>query len=111
MSDPAAPQSAGPAPARASVTHDTNALHCAAIEALQAGRIEEALEGLAKVVALNPRFLSVYNNMGVALYRLGRFEAAAAWYRRAMQLGDIEARGNLGDAYRKLGRLAEAEAC
>jgi hypothetical protein len=49
--------------------------------------------------------------MGAALFMLGRFDMAAAWYRRAVELGDDEARGNLGEAYRKLGRMAEAEAC
>ena len=90
---------------------DPAALHRAAIEAFQVAHFKGSIEGLTKVVALSPLLASAHNNMGVALFSLGRYDAAAAWYRRAIQLGYEDARCNLGDAYRKLGRLTEAEAC
>lgn len=113
MSDPAEPAAAGAAPGggAAAPAADAGALHRAAIQALRAGQLKEAIDSLAKLVALSPRLASAHNNMGAALFMAGRFDLAAAWYRRALDLGDEDARGNLGEAYRKLGRLAEAEAC
>ncbi|MGD9537361.1 MAG: tetratricopeptide repeat protein [Alphaproteobacteria bacterium] len=110
MDDPAEPQAAGAAQAGAAARKaDAGALHRAAVEAHRAGRLQEAIAGYRRVIALSPELASAYNNMGAALYMSGQFAAAAAWYRQAIQLGDEDARGNLGEAYRKLGRLAEAE--
>lgn len=112
MSDPAETGAAGVAPAKAATPpSDVGTLHRAAVEALRAGRFKDAAAGLTKVIALSPGLASAHNNMGVVLFMSGHFETAAAWYRRAVELGDEDARGNLGEAYRKLGRLAEAEAC
>ena len=112
MDDPAESEAAGAAQGGAAKRGrevDLGALHLAAVEAHRAGRLQEAIAAYQRVIALNPKLASAYNNMGAALYMSGQFPAAAAWYRQAIQLGDEDARGNLGEAYRKLGRLAEAE--
>lgn len=60
----------------------------------------------------------IYNNLGLSLEKLRRFEAAETVYRRALALYrlagnyDFVAKnyGNLGDVYRKQRRFSEAEA-
>ncbi len=77
----------------------------------RAGRLDEALAGYAKTVALDPKSSQAYNNMGVALRAQGAFHAAVASYKRAIAIkpDDAGSHSNLGNALRALGRHAEAE--
>ena len=76
------------------------------------GKLEEALNGYAEAIRINPRFAEPYNNMGVLLRRMGRGEAAAACYRRALALkpGSASFLSNLGNVLRELGQHESAAA-
>ena len=76
------------------------------------GRLEEAIQGYTRVLALNPRLSDTYNDLGVALRSLGRLEAAVACYRRCLALRprDPGIHSNLGNALRELGRYNRAAA-
>jgi predicted O-linked N-acetylglucosamine transferase (SPINDLY family) len=62
------------------------------------------------VIALAPGFAEAHANLGVALRRLGRTEAAVAAYRRAASLRPdyAEAHGNLGSALLSQGQTGDA---
>ena len=85
----------------------------AATEAHRAGRLDEAVEGYARVLRLQPRHGQCCNNLGVALRAQGKFQAAVAAYCRALAETPDNAvtHSNLGNALRALGRFTEAEAC
>jgi tetratricopeptide (TPR) repeat protein len=85
----------------------------AATEAHRAGRLDEAIEGYARVLRLQPRHGQCCNNLGVALRAQGKFQAAVAAYCRALAETPDNAgtHSNLGNALRSLGRFAEAETC
>lgn len=79
---------------------------------LEAGRIAEALAGLARLAQAAPGYPPVWNNLGIALRRSGDPAAAETAIRRGLGLagGDTEAAlSNLGNVLRDQGRLAEAE--
>jgi tetratricopeptide (TPR) repeat protein len=112
LSTPAEPGAAGQAPAvsAAATRVDAALLLRTANAAHKAGRLEDAIAAYVEALALSPGLKGPYNNIGAAFYVLGRYEAAAAWYREALARGDDNAQGNLGEAYRRLGRFTEAEA-
>jgi tetratricopeptide (TPR) repeat protein len=66
--------------------------------------------GQAGSAAANPA--SAHNDMGAEFERMGRFEAAADCYKRAVQLApdDAESHNNLGTVLAKMGRSEEARA-
>lgn len=51
-----------------------------------AGRNDEAVEALQRVVAINPASAEAYSNLGMANRALGRFHEAADAYRRATDI-------------------------
>jgi len=112
MSDPADPGATGSAGGVTVTPRRVNLreLVRSATEAQQAGRVDEAIGLYLQALSAKPSLEGPYNNVGACYYVRGRYEAAAAWYRMALARGDETARSNLGEAYRKLGRLAEAEA-
>ena len=73
---------------------------------------EEALDHLDLALRANPAYPEAYNNRGLALQLLDRFEEAAAAHEEALRLEPTfaEARNNLGTALQKLNRFPEAEA-
>lgn len=78
----------------------------------QAGRLDAAIAGYGRVLAVEPRNRSAANNMGVALRTLGLRDAAEACYRRVLTVtpDDPATHVNLGNVLRDVGRLDEAEA-
>jgi hypothetical protein len=83
------------------------------VKALAEERAAEAANLLQRFVRAAPGYAPGWNNLGVALRRLKRWEAAAACFARGIALPDgatESAFSNLGNALRDLGRFAEAEA-
>jgi tetratricopeptide (TPR) repeat protein len=68
------------------------------------------VEHLQRSLALQPGRFDVHCNLGVAFFRLGRFEEAIACYREALRLqpASASAHNNLGNALRAANRSAEA---
>jgi Flp pilus assembly protein TadD/TolB-like protein len=72
------------------------------------GELKEAEPLLLAALRIKPG-AAVHNNLGFVYYSTGRFEEAAREFRAAVE--DVESSvrwGGLGDAYRQLGRRAEA---
>ena len=76
------------------------------------GRLDDAIRGYTRALALNPNIPDIYNNIGVALRAQGKLEAAIACYQRALAIKPDNAGvfSNLGNALRELGRLEAAAA-
>jgi adenylate cyclase len=78
-----------------------------------AGRPEEAIPLLQKVIRLNPYGPAyMYNNLGRPLLLTGRYEEAVSAYRKAIQLGpdNFYAHAELAATYIMMGREKEARA-
>ncbi len=54
--------------------------------ALEAGRVEEAVQWLEQAIALNPVLVDAFHNLGAALIRLERWRDAALAFQRVLQL-------------------------
>jgi protein O-GlcNAc transferase len=82
-----------------------------AIQQHQAGQIREAEVLYAQVLAAEPNHSDALHLMGLIAYQTGRYEAAVDLIRRAVAIaGDQPVfLGNLGEAYRAMGKLDEAE--
>jgi Flp pilus assembly protein TadD len=78
----------------------------------QAGRLDEAVAGYRRTLALRPDDPETHNNLGVALRGQGRLGEAVASYSRALALRPDyrDAHSNLGIALAQQGRLDEAVA-
>lgn len=73
------------------------------------GAIDKALSAYAVAATLDRRNPDLYNNLGVALQRLGRLPAAEAAYRLGLHHGaGLGCLSNLGSVLREQGRLEEA---
>lgn len=77
------------------------------------GRQEEALESFRKIVTEHPEFYemgSVYNHMGVAAYRLDRYDRALSYFKSALKLDPrlMEATFNMKNVQSKLAILNTA---
>jgi len=59
----------------------------------------EALAAIQRSVELMPYSAEAHYNLGIALYALGRLDAAASSYRRALEIRPdyVEAHNNLGN--------------
>ena len=70
----------------------------------------KALDLLSKAIELNPTDAINYNNRGVALYKLGRYQQAIKDFNRAIHLdpNDLYAYNNRGNAYYELGKKNRA---
>jgi predicted O-linked N-acetylglucosamine transferase (SPINDLY family) len=91
---------------------DAGALHRDAIDALRAGRLDDAARLLAAAIDAAPHVPEPHANLGLVLLALGRAGEAETSCRRAVALrGDlVAAHVNLGNALRVLGRPDEAAA-
>jgi tetratricopeptide (TPR) repeat protein len=59
---------------------------------------------------MRPGHVMATNNLGFIYFKLGRYEEAVTWYRKAIELDPKRAiaYANLGDALAQLGRADEA---
>jgi tetratricopeptide (TPR) repeat protein len=89
---------------------DLDALFARALEAHQAGRLEEAAQGYHWILAEESCHINALANLGVLLRCQGKLEAAVTVYRRVLALDPehSETWSNLGGALRYVGRLDEA---
>jgi protein O-mannosyl-transferase len=74
------------------------------------GRIDEAIESLARAVAINPSYAVAYNSLGSAYFRKNLFVRAVEEFSRAIALepGNAIFRNNRGLAYAALGETDRA---
>ncbi|MBI4866153.1 MAG: tetratricopeptide repeat protein [Candidatus Wallbacteria bacterium] len=82
------------------------------IQALQDGRIDEAIDAYTKAIGIEDKVASTHNNLGHAYERKGNDDAAIKEYQRAIQLDPKYplAYNNLGTVYERKGRSVEAMA-
>ena len=75
------------------------------------GEYDEARKNFEKTIELDPR-VSALTNMASVEFNAGNFQKAIEWNRRALTMHEKSYRvwGNIGSAYLKLGKQAEAEA-
>lgn len=66
--------------------NDTEALNLRALARMQFGRYQEAYEDLRHAVSLRPDSAVYQSNLGIVLWKLGRFEDAVAAQRAALKL-------------------------
>ncbi len=81
------------------------------VEALQKGRLAEALDWLRMAVALDEDLSSAWVNLGVARRRTGDFDGAALAYKRSLEIdpATYSAYQNLAGLLRLQNRQEEAE--
>jgi Flp pilus assembly protein TadD len=82
-----------------------------ALQAVQRGEYEIALELARRAIELSPENANAWNNAGLALFHLGRYVEAESAFAQAVELEPESALywNNLAGALREQGRLAEAE--
>ncbi|MCC9621542.1 tetratricopeptide repeat protein [Thalassospira sp. MA62] len=90
--------------------HVSNDLFQRAVAAHQAGQIEEAIGLYGAALRQNPNQADVWNNLGVALRRTKRFDAALQAYRRSADLRADNAGlwSNMGNCLREMMLFDEA---
>lgn len=75
-------------------------------------RHDEAIECCHKAIAIDPDFGRAYNDIGVYLMELKRWEEAVPWLKKATKITSDavqqKAYFNLGRVYRRLGQYATA---
>lgn len=102
-SDPTSPAAMAHAAAKAAAPSADGA------RALMAGQLNQAGALLARALALDPGNAAANANLGGLLRRIGRADAAAACWRRALESGAGPAVGaNLANVLRELGKLDAA---
>ena len=76
----------------------------AAVEALAAGKYEEAVEGIRACIKVNPREPDFYETLGLAFQLMGKPDEAAKIFQQGLRLGTRNAHFNwyLADVYRNL---------
>lgn len=90
---------------------DPHALSALGTLYAERGELERSIDTFKRVVSLAPTLSYLHNNLGYALLLLGRDEAAVASLHRAVEIDDNNRRAwrNLADAYRRVGKLEQAE--
>jgi len=81
-----------------SAQRDASQFHRQGVAALEEQRMEDAVYALRQAVALEPRLVSAWNDLGVVMEALGNPIEAVRCYRRALsvQPEQSEAKSNLG---------------
>ena len=79
---------------------------------LSTGDLRSAVSDYEQALRLQPIFVDVFNNIGVALQQMNQPASAAHYYREAIRLRPAlpSAHNNLGNALREQGKLDEAAA-
>ena len=79
----------------------------------QAGQFEQAERVYRQILQANPRHAGAMNLLGLLALQSGRHQLAAEWISRAVLLDGSQPafHANLAEAYRGLGKLADAQAC
>ena len=74
---------------------------------------EDAIDAYRRVVAIDPSYAAAWNNLGLLLHRLGRYDEARAAYTRALgeSAACAEAAYNLGSLSEDTGDVEEAIRC
>jgi Flp pilus assembly protein TadD len=82
-----------------------------AVQSLELGQQDKAMEELRQVVSLAPNLSAPHNNLGILYKRKGLLDQAIEEYKQAVRLKPdyAEAHNNLGIAYREKGMFKEAE--
>ena len=90
-----------------------DSLHLLGVVAHAEGGHAQAVDLIGKAIAINAGEAPYHSNLGTALWKLGRLDAAVASYRRALELRPDYAKAhfNLATVLLKQQRLTEAEAC
>jgi tetratricopeptide (TPR) repeat protein len=100
--------------AAASLEWELKLLKLSAQARIDAGNFGEAAALLQQVASRQPDVAVNHVNLGLALERAGRYEAAIDAYRKAVALNDADAsvnvHGRLASAYAALGRAQESQA-
>ena len=88
------------------------AWHRLGVIAHQLGKVESAVDHIAKALAIDPDYVEAHNSLGNALKDLGEIDAALASYRTALVLAPdtAELHCNLGTALAEIGDLDAAVA-
>ena len=79
----------------------------------QAGQFEQAERIYRQILQANPRHAGAMNLLGLIALQMGRHQLAVEWISRAILLDGSQPtfHANLAEAYRGLGKLADAQAC
>ena len=87
-----------------------NSRYAAALNAHEAGRLDEAIAAYRELLSVEPRLPEVYNSLGDALSRREDHEDAVSAFRRAVAFRRdyLDAHFNLGNVLKRLGRLDES---
>ncbi|MEX2408709.1 MAG: tetratricopeptide repeat-containing glycosyltransferase family protein [Rhodovibrionaceae bacterium] len=93
-------------------TLDLTRLRDAAVKAHQDGRLDSAIAGYKRLLAMKPDSAGIWSNLGAALRAQKKTSAALACHRRALELNpeDGAFHGNCGNVLKDLGRVEEAVA-
>ena len=88
------------------------AWHRLGVIAHQLGKVESAVDHIAKALAIDPDYVEAHNSLGNALKDIGEIDAALASYRTALVLAPdtAELHCNLGTALAEIGDLDAAVA-
>ncbi len=94
-------------------TPEANHQLCRGAEAISRGEHEHAIEHFNKALELCPIFPEAYNQRGLALYLLERYEESLADCRRAVELMPIHfgAWAGMGHCHAHQGKLHQAVEC
>ncbi len=84
-----------------------------AIQHHQAGRLQAAEQIYGQILALQPNHADAWHLLGFIAYQMGKHEIAVEYIGHAIRLAGNQAafHHNLGDAYRALGKTADAVSC
>ncbi len=76
------------------------------------GRDSEATAAFERAIAAKPEFALPHNGLGVVSFKQGEYARSAKCFEKVVELAPAyaQARLNLAEAYRRLGRAADAEA-
>ena len=86
-------------------------IYAAAVKAVEAADYTSAIQLLQKVVAQRPRHAGAYNYLGFAHRKLNQFDAAFAFYTKALELQPDHrgAHEHLGELFLDIGQVGRAE--